>query len=252
MTVQVLIPMAGSGRPFETLGQSFPKPLVEIHGKPLVEYAVEGVRLSEPQRYIFVTGEAEVARFELGSVLHLIAPDSRMFIAKNSTGGALCSALLAVDLLDPEQPLMVCNGDQYLRKGVTERAINEFRERDLDVGILTFDAIHPRWSFARIDEETGLVVETAEKRPISRHATVGVYYYRNAEMFIRSGVNAILKNNCYNEQFYICPSINELILEGCRVGAHAVGHDEFFALGTPEDVQRFKSHAESAFFLKGS
>lgn len=248
--MQILIPMAGSGRPFELQGQVFPKPLVEIADRSLVEFAIAGVRLAEPHRYVFVIGEIERASFALDKVLSLAAPGCGIYTSRGKTGGALCSAMLAIDLIDPAQPLLVCNGDQFLPAGLVDQTLADFRARDLDVGILTFDSIHPRWSFALVDEADQLVYQTAEKRPISRQATVGIYYYREASMFFDAGENAILKNNTFNDQFYICPSINELILKGYRVGAYDIGKENFFPMGTPQDVERFRSHPNLNQFTK--
>ena len=49
--------------------------------------------------------------------------------------------------------------------------------KNLDGAILTFEAIHPKWSYAKCDEE-GYVTEVAEK-VISKNATVGVYYWKH-------------------------------------------------------------------------
>lgn len=237
--IQTLMPMAGAGTPFLHEDAYFPKALTEIHGHPLVEYAVASSTSAREQRFIFVISELESRRFHLDDVLRLIRPDCQIVESRGKTGGALCSAMLAVDQLDPDLPLLVCNGDQFLTQGV-DAALDAFEKADLDVGIITFPATHPRWSFARLGED-GLVERTAEKRPISTHATVGVYYYRTASFFLRAGAQALLKNNAYDDQFYICPSINELILEGRRVGIHEIDAEDFRPLGTPDDVVRFRT-----------
>jgi len=92
----------------------------------------------------------------------------------------------------------------------------------------------------------GMVVETAEKKPISNLATVGVYYYRKAALFIRAAEQTLRKNVMVNGQFFIVPSINQLILEGARVGHHRIENDDFFPLGIPEDVSRFTETFKSS------
>jgi dTDP-glucose pyrophosphorylase len=236
--MQILMPMAGSGQPFDASGQIFPKALVELFSHPLVEYAVASVKIKEDSEFIFVISEADQNSFHLDAVLGLLVPDCTIVATKGPTGGALCSALLAIDHLNPKEPLIVCNGDQFLEATMDE-ALSSFRQRDLDVGILTFQSVHPRWSFALVGED-GFVSQTAEKQPISKDATVGIYYYKTASLFLEAAADSLRKNSSYDGQFYVCPSINEIILAGGRVGVHEVSEDAFIPLGTPEDVERFK------------
>lgn len=235
--MNILMPAAGGARPFAEVGQHFPKPLIEVRGQPLIAYAIASVRPAEAHRFVFVVNSADAEQYQLASTLRLLAPHCVVRQTDHATAGALCTALLAIDELDPEAPLLVCNADQWLRHG-SDKALAEFRANDLDVGIITFNAFHPRWSFVMLDGN-GMVVETAEKKPISNLATVGVYYYRKASMFIRSAEQTLRKNATVNGQFFIVPSINQLILEGARVGHHLVANEDFFALGIPDDVQRF-------------
>jgi dTDP-glucose pyrophosphorylase len=242
--IQILMPIAGSARPFHEMGQKFPKPMIEVLGHPMVEYAIRSSRPAGDHCFIFVTNAADRQEFHLDSVLRLLAPGCTIVQTERPTGGALCTALLAVDHIDREAPLLVCNGDQWTTRGI-QPALDDFRARDLDVGIVTFTSMHPRWSFVRLDEE-GMVVETAEKNPISNHATVGAYYYRNGAMFIRAAEKALLKNTLVNNQFFIVPSINQLILEGARVGQYKIPNAEFHPLGIPEDVSHFLTHFQTS------
>ena len=36
--MNVLIPMAGAGSRFETAGYTFPKPLIDVNGKPMIQF----------------------------------------------------------------------------------------------------------------------------------------------------------------------------------------------------------------------
>ena len=41
--MNVLIPMAGAGSRFEKAGYTFPKPLIEVNGKPMIQIVVENL-----------------------------------------------------------------------------------------------------------------------------------------------------------------------------------------------------------------
>jgi HAD superfamily hydrolase (TIGR01509 family) len=43
--LNVLIPMAGAGSRFQQAGYTFPKPLIEVHGKPMIQVVVENLNI---------------------------------------------------------------------------------------------------------------------------------------------------------------------------------------------------------------
>ena len=58
-----------------------------------------------------------------------------------------------------------------------------FQLKGIDGGILTFQSTHPKWSYAKLDNQ-GFVNEVAEKKPISTNATVGIYYYKKGSDYV--------------------------------------------------------------------
>ena len=44
--MKILIPMAGRGKRFEDAGYSFPKPLIDINGKAMIQVIVENLNFS--------------------------------------------------------------------------------------------------------------------------------------------------------------------------------------------------------------
>jgi len=238
--IQILMPLAGGAKPFNEKGETFPKALIEVLSYPLVEYAIKSCHPKEKHLFIFVVDDESATQYHLDHTLKVLAPDSKLVIASGRTGGALCTCLLAVDHINPDLPLLICNGDQFLEEGVDD-ALASFRERELDVGIITFKSAHPRWSFVRRGSDD-LVHETAEKDPISNEATVGVYYFRSASSFVDAATKSLLKHVTYKDQFFVVPSINQVILNGGRVGAYLIKNQTFHPLGIPEDVEQFSRH----------
>jgi dTDP-glucose pyrophosphorylase len=107
---------------------------------------------------------------------------------------------------------------------------------DLDAGIVSFKASHPKWSYARVDENN-FVVEVAEKNPISDIATVGIYYWKHGSDFVNYAGKMIDKNIRVNNEFYVCPVFNEAILDNKKIKTFDVSN--MWGLGTPEDLDYF-------------
>jgi dTDP-glucose pyrophosphorylase len=239
--VRILVPLAGPSDAFQTIPPGPPvcKSLIEIDRKPAIQHVYENLRTIPGAEFTFVVRKDEVHKFHLDAVLRLLDPASTQVVVENPTAGAACTCLLAVEQIDNDRPLVIANGDQILRVDLGD-VIDEFRARDLDGGVLVFDAIHPRWSFVRTGPD-GLVVEAAEKRPISRHATAGFYYFRRGADFVAAATEMIRKDDHVGGAFYVCPAYNQMILRQKRIGITEVSKDDYFSLATPHGVDLYEN-----------
>jgi NDP-sugar pyrophosphorylase family protein len=228
--LQIIIPLGGKATRFQERGHTFPKPLFEIGNRSMIEIVLENLAPPQPVQYTFICRKEHLSQFYLGDMLRLLAPGCRVISLENETAGALCSVLLAVDQLQLDGEIIVANGDQFISTSLVP-FYTACRQPGLDGCILTFTATHPRWSFAKTDE-TGKVIAVAEKRPISKQATVGLYYFRRARDLIEASERMILKGLTTSGQFFVCPVYNEMILAGKNM----------HSLGTPEDLDVFMKY----------
>ena len=152
------------------------------------------------------------------------------------TEGAACRVLKARHLIDNDNPLVISNSDQFVEWNPAEFYYSMENDRSITGGgIVTFKATHPKWSFAKVQD--GFVTQIAEKNPISDNATVGIYYWKLGSEFVWSADKMIESNNRVNNEFYVAPTINELIKEGRTFKNYEI--DKMWGLGTPEDLSMF-------------
>jgi dTDP-glucose pyrophosphorylase len=109
-------------------------------------------------------------------------------------------------------------------------------ETDADGGIVTFKATHPKWSYAKIDDNS-IVTEVAEKNPISDLATVGFYYWKHGSDFVKYAEQMITNNVRVNGEFYVCPVFNQAIDGGKVIRTFDV--PKMWGTGTPEDLKYY-------------
>jgi len=235
--LQIIVPLGGKAARFQERGYTFPKPLIEIGSRSMIEVVLENLSPPRPHQYTFICRKEHLAQFYLGDMLRLLAPGSRVIPLEQDTAGALCSVLLAVDQMDLDGEIMVANGDQFISGGLGQ-FYKACRKPGVDGCILTFGATHPRWSFVKTDE-SGFVTATAEKKPISKQATVGIYYFRRARDLVEGAEKMIVKGLTTSGQFFVCPVFNELILAGKKITTHHLPDGAMHSLGTPEDVDLF-------------
>ncbi|MEQ1869989.1 MAG: glycosyltransferase family 2 protein [Vicinamibacterales bacterium] len=241
--IHIVVPMGGEGRQFSERGYTFPKPLVEIAGQPLIELVVKNLTPSCAHQFVFVCKQEHVDNYALGDVLRLIAPGCRIVTMGKPTAGALCSVLLGMEYLQHEEELLVANADQWIDAPI-DTFLSAARVSGWDGAIMTFPNTHPRWSYARTEND--LVVAVAEKQPISRHATAGLYYFNRGIDFVRGAERILLKNATFSGEYYVAPVYNELILTGKRIGIFPIEASQMHGLGTPEEVERFQARAYAA------
>ena len=113
-----------------------------------------------------------------------------------------------------------------------------FANSNIDGGILTFDSSHPKWSYAKVDKNN-FVIEVAEKKPISNHATVGIYYWKKGSDYVKYADQMIKKNIRVNNEFYVCPVFNEAVQDSKKIVIKDV--DNMWGIGTPEDLNYYLS-----------
>jgi NDP-sugar pyrophosphorylase family protein len=235
--LQIVVPLGGKAARFQERGYTFPKPLIEIGSQSMIEVVLGNLAPPTPNQFTFVCRKEHLTKFFLGDMLRLIAPGCRIIPLEQDTAGALCSVLLGIDELKPDEELLIANGDQFVSAGLAP-FYQACRKPGIDGCILTFTATHPRWSFVKTGA-AGRVIATAEKKPISKQATVGIYYFRRARDLIEGAERLIVKGLTTSGQFFVCPVYNEMILAGKKITTHHLPDGAMHSLGTPEDVEMF-------------
>ena len=234
--MNVLIPMAGAGSRFESAGYTFPKPLIDVNGKPMIQVVTDNLNIDA--KYIFIVQKEHYKKYNLKHLLNLITNNNCEIVqVEGITEGAACTTLLAKEFIDNDEPLVIANSDQFVEWNSNEFMYSMVAD-NIDGGILTFTATHPKWSFAKLDED-GFVCEVAEKKPISNIATVGIYYWRKGSDYVKYTEQMIEKDIRTHNEFYVCPVFNEAIGDSKKIKVFSI--DKMWGLGTPEDLERFIS-----------
>ena len=234
--LNVLIPMSGRGSRFSQVGYTFPKPLIDVNNKPMIQVVIDNLNLEA--RFIFLVLREHFDKYALKYLLPLICGKNpcEIVIVDSVTEGAACTALLAKKLINNDEPLIIANSDQWVNWS-SSHFLKFVNDKNCDGAILTFNSTHPKWSFVKLDEETNCVLEVAEKRPISQVATVGIYYWKHGKDYVQSAEEMIQRNERVNNEFYIAPTYNILIEQGKKILPYPVA--EMVGLGTPEDLDKF-------------
>lgn len=237
--MKTLLLAAGGSQAFADAGFHYPKNLVEVAGAPVLAHVLAGLgEYAREGRLVAVVPREEALRHHTPRVLRLLEPTATV-VEVGQTSGAACSALLAAEHVDPDAPLLVVNGDQVLTADAAA-IVADFEGRDLDAGVAVFRAVHPRWSYVRLED--GRVTEAAEKNPISDLATAGFYWFRRGRDFLTATMDMIRKDAHVGGRFFVCPALNELVLRGAEIGVCEIDRSAYLSLHEPAGVAALEHH----------
>lgn len=235
--LKIVIPMAGAGSRFAKAGFPDPKPLIPVHGIPMIRLVISNIRPRCEHRFIFIVQNAHQTRYGLREKLQDWAPGCEIIGIDGITEGAACTVLKARELIADDAPLMIANSDQYI-----DTSIDAYLERGAgkDGLVMTMKANDPKWSFIELTEG-GDIARIVEKEVISDEATVGIYNFAHGSDFVRAAEAMIAANTRVNGEFYVAPVYNSLIREGKRIAWHSIGSvgAGMHGLGTPADLADF-------------
>lgn len=234
--LNIIMPLAS--KTFENDNERFlfPLPLVDIKGKALIEYSLTNLNgINEDKRFIFIVKDFDCKQFHIDNVLKQLVQNSTIVKIQGQTKGAICSVLFAIDEMDLDQELIIVNSDQVLNDDLDNMLDNL---RKYDAGVIAFNSIHPRWSFIRT--ENNLIIETAEKNPISNKAIAGFYYFKKARFFIDGAVQVIKYDDNFNGNYYISSVFNQLILMGKSIGFAEMKSENYYSFYSPQKVKEFE------------
>jgi|SRR3989338_1155536 len=238
--------MAGRGSRFANAGYEQPKPLIPVHGYPMIRLVTSNLRPRQTYRFIFLCLQEHIEKYAVDRLLKSWEQGCEIVVVSQVTEGAACTVLLAKELINNSDSLMIANSDQWVDTDI-DVYLDMMKTNNLDGLIMTMWADDPKWSFVRMDEQ-GHVIEVVEKKVISNEATVGIYNFRRGADFVAAAEKMIDKGARVNGEFYVAPVYNELISQSQTIGYFNIGKvgDGMYGLGVPDDLNLFTNSPVSA------
>jgi dTDP-glucose pyrophosphorylase len=238
--MNIIVPMALADEVTESAEFQYPKPLIDLHGKPIIEYVIDNIsKIEGINKIYFILKDSTCAKYHLDNTITLLCPQAEIVYLKSNTSGAVCSVLMAIDQIDAKQECVIVNSDQILLTDLN-KTLDIFRTNQLDAGVLTFNSVHPRWSYVLMDDDKA--VQFAEKNPISKHAIAGFYYFKSFENFVSNAFKTIIDDDNLNGNFYVSSVLNQFILEGKKVSNTEIESKDYLSLYSSQKIKEFDTY----------
>lgn len=236
--INVLVLAAGAPQFSTVEGDRYPSSLTEVGGKPLIELILERVGRIKGARFVFALREEEIAGFHLDRIVQLLCPNSTVIPIANGSQGSACTALMAACTLPDDEEVLILSANELIDVDFSE-ILSEFKSRKYDGGTLTFHSVHPRYSYVRLDERK-LVVEVSQRRPISKQATTGTFWYLRAGDLVDSIKKMIRKGDAVEGSYYVAKAFNEMILRQKKIGVWPIEMTQYHPLKSDRHLNQFE------------
>jgi CTP:molybdopterin cytidylyltransferase MocA len=218
--VQSVITAAGDSRPlFLPSGFGSPKGLVLWHDQEVIINALESYVINLERACVAVHKE-EDTEWGISSVISRKFPAVRIVKIRPGTLGALASALVAMEGVDPDAPLVVAAGDSVVKGGISGQ-IEKFQAMNVDAATIPY----------------GSVRQVQEKRVIGPLATTGVFYFRTARQFLSAAQWVLVNNAMNNGIYYVSTTLNYMISQGLNVYYSTIPRDQYASFSLPSDFR---------------
>lgn len=241
----LLLPMAGAGSRFFSVGYDIPKPLLPVEEVPMV---VQAVRCLPPTtRKIFICQKTHVQTYDIADTLHTYFPTSLLIEIDYITQGQACTCDIAFHHcdIDMEKHLLISacdNGVYYDMKTYLEMV----HDPAVDIIIWAFSN-HPSGTlyphmYAWLDvDPDGFIRRVSIKKPFvdceNTYAIIGSMLFKKARYF-KEGLEKIYQSDIRtNGEFYVDNMIEPLIHMGYRCKMFHVKN--YLCWGTPNDYKTY-------------
>lgn len=244
--MKIIIPMTGYGSRFVAAGYKDLKPFINVQGKPIIQWIIDGMYPDE-EDIVFICRQEHLDTIpDMESKLKKIAPTAKVFAIEDWVKkGPVYDVLRASDYIDDNDQCIINYCDFYMTWDY-RKFVNDVTERGCEGCIPCYTGFHPHllieknlYASCLTDEEDNLI-EIREKYSFEKDKTKakhspGVYYFKTGALLKRYCQKLVDSDQTLNGEFYASLPYNFMVQNGLQVWV-PTNVDQFCQWGTPEDM----------------
>lgn len=247
--MKIIIPMTGYGSRFVAAGYKDLKPFINVQGKPIIQWIIDGMYPGESD-ILFVCRKEHLDNIpHMKESLMKISPDAELFAIDHwIKKGPVYDVLRASDRIPDSVPCIInyCDFFMYWDWNAFK---NQVKERNCEGCIPCYTGFHPHllikknlYASCLTDEDDNLI-EIREKYSFEKDKTKakhspGVYYFKNGEILKTYCQKLVESNHAISGEFYASLPYNFMVKDGMKVWV-PTNVEQFCQWGTPEDLKEY-------------
>ena len=254
----IIIPLGGLGKRFNDANYSFPKPLIKVYGKCIINWVIDCIPLKNVDS-IIIPYNRILSNYNFESKLKKDYPTIHFIFYKleKETRGAAETVLLSIDHYiqnnnnndnennnnknnknnnnkDLDIPVICMDGDNFY----TTHIIDKW---NYDNGICLFEDLEPYeiYSYVKLNSNNGTISDIIEKKKVSNFASTGMYLFSSI-LKLRHYCQYTINNDIIQKgEYYLSSVFKSMINMGETIYPYYISKESFKCLGTPIQVKLF-------------
>jgi NDP-sugar pyrophosphorylase family protein len=237
-----LITLAGAGSRFANEEYELPKPLIPVHGQPMIFRAVNS--LPKADKYVFVCKTEHIKKYRLDCFLKLAYPNVEIVTVDTTTKGQACTAQIGIlqSSITADDEILISSCDYGLKW-------NKDLYDKIDSDIIVWSTIHNKafsddpnsYSWLDVDKDNNLLKTHVKQKvfddSFNNHAIVGTFYFKKAKYFLQGYKQIFEKNITSNGEYYIDNIFNSITDLNIKI----FDVEEYHCWGTPKDLKNYEN-----------
>ena len=250
--MQIVLPISSYTQFYKKEEEYYPKPQIEIRGKPMIQVVIETLINHFPTcKFICIIEKENSQLFSLKNIINTATKGKSKVIERNSTSGALCSVLLGVEEIDKDDEMIVLNADQVIVDDL-KKITRFFKVEEASAGVIVHKSLLPRGSFVRIKQGSkNEIDEVREKEVISDTCISGFYWFESGSSFIQYASEAIMRREETKGIYYLSAAINSAILNKKKVLAKEIDSNQYYSFYNKSLISRYEAKINSSEVTSG-
>lgn len=188
--MKVIIPVAGLGSRLKPHTHTVPKPLLDVAGRPILDYIIEDALKLDPEEIVFVVGHMKetIKKFILTHYPNI----NCSFVYQKVRDGDGSAIRLALEKFEEDDDLFILFGDTLVDFDIKITLDNYNKSNAIIFGMEVEDPQHYGIINVRANMEIYQVEEKPEN-PKSNLAIIGAYYFKSL-LYVKNILNDLYKN----------------------------------------------------------
>ncbi len=242
--MQIVIPMAGTGKRFVDAGYKDIKPLIKVDGKPIIEYVVN--LFPGENDFVFICNKEHLSTTPLRRVLKKLQPNAVIVPIDGHKLGPIETVLRGKEYIKDNEPIIINHCDFFqlwdyrkFKKKVTKEKV--------DGAIICYKGFHPHllgpdfYAGVKTDKDN-VFIETKEKfsytpNKMDTWQSSGMYYFRNGALAKKYLQMAKDKKLLTNGEYFIPWAYN--LMKKDKLHSIVFPAEYFCQWGTPKDLEAY-------------
>lgn len=244
--MKVIIPMSGIGSRFIAAGYQDPKPLIKVHGKPIIEWVIK--MFSPEDEFVFICRDEHIRNTNLASELKRIKPKGHVISIENHKRGPVYAVSKIFNQLRDDEPILISYCDYYMRWNYAgfKKAV---LKSEIDGSIPCYSGFHPNLLPKKnlyagcLKNEQNFLLEIREKFSFTEDKTKGfhspgIYFFKDGATVKKYFQMALDEDLSLNNEFYVSLVYQLMLRDKKKI--YVYDEVDFFCQwGTPEDLDEY-------------